>query len=193
MRTIRASVIAAVAVLVTLAPVPGNADNFSGSSGNFGCDGEVNMSDNGTQYYWYDSLTQNVSGAQNYTRNNVYDPISSINTVDDSGEYSTTDAIVRDQDYTDYCGKNWHPNGIIGLAHCNGLNIDRECESHVIRYDTSWTGSASDTQRRSLACHESGHSLGLMHRATDSKCMESGSTSSVELSSHDINHLNNNY
>lgn len=193
MRTLRISFVAAVAMFVASTPVASNADNFSGSSGNFGCDGGINMSDNGTQYYWYDSLTQNVSGAQNYTRNNVYDPISSINTVDDSGEYSSTDAIIRDQDYTDYCGKNWHPNGVIGATQCNGLNIDRECESHVIRYDTSYSDDASDFARRSLACHETGHSLGLQHRSTDSKCMESGSNQATDLSSHDINHLNNNY
>lgn len=153
------------------------------------------MTDNALQYYWYDSLASNVSAAQNWVRTNVYEAVSGLSTTNDTSEKSTTDAIVRDQDYTDYCGFNWHPSvpGTVGLTSCNSLNLDRECESHVVRYDNSYMNATTQDGRRGLACHETGHSWGLSHRNTDNKCMKELSPYPTSLASHDITHLENNY
>lgn len=171
------------------------AGNFSGASGNTGCNGGVNKTDNATQWYWYDSLQSNVSAAQNWVRNNVYEAIAGLSTTNDTSEKSTTDAIVRDQNYTDYCGKNWHPaGGVWGNTSCNTLNGANECESHVIRYDNSYMNSTTQDNRRGLACHETGHSWGLQHRDTGSKCMKQFGPYPTSLTSnHDVPHLEQNY
>lgn len=152
------------------------------------------MTDNATQFYWYDSLESNVVAAQNWVRNNVYEVIAGLSTTNDTAEKSTTDAIVRDQNYTDYCGFSWHPaGGTWANTSCNTLNGANECESHVIRYDNSYTDSTIQDNRRGLACHETGHSWGLQHRSTDSKCMTPFGPYPTSLSGHDITHLENNY
>jgi hypothetical protein len=153
------------------------------------------MADNAAHYFWYDSLASDVSSAENYIRNNIYDP-TDINTLDDSSETASTDAIVRDEDYTTYCGYTWHGAGgttVWGLTTCNSLNGANECESHVIRYDNSYFNVATAGGKRGLACHETGHSLGLTHRDTGAMCMQASGTYPVGLTTHDVDHLNNNY
>ncbi len=180
-------------LMILLSASSVSATNFSGATGATGCPmSDNNMADNRDHYFWYDSLTVNVASAVNWSRTNNFDP-TRINTFYDSSENSTTDAIVRDQDYTTYCGYTWHDSGstggVNGLATCNSLNGVSECESHVLRYDTSFFDGASLSFQRHVACHEVGHSLGLKHRS-ENGCMTSSATAYTSLTSHDNGHLN---
>lgn len=147
------------------------------------------MADNRDHYFWYDALEANVQNQQDWTRTNNYDP-TVVNTFNDSSENATTDAIIRDQDYTTYCGYTWHGSvgGLVGLTTCNSLNGVNECESHVIRYDNSYFNVASLSDRRGAACHETGHSLGLTHR-DDGNCMKGSTPVDPTLGTHNTNEL----
>jgi predicted Zn-dependent protease len=73
------------------------------------------------------------------------------------------------------------------------LNGQNECESHVLRFDNSYFDSTTTTNKRGLACHETGHSVGLTHRNTDSKCMQDSGPYPDSLSNHDELELSNGY
>lgn len=188
-------VAAAAFTLLGFHIAPAGASNFSGATGATGCGGgsPVNMADNAAHYFWYDSLTNGVENAQNNTRSSDYDP-TDVNTFDDSSAKPTTDVIVRDQDYSTFCGYSWHPGGgLWGLATCNSVNGADECESHDVRYDISYIEVATQAERRGLACHETGHSLGLMHRDAGNGCMKQYGAYPASLTEHDTAHLNANY
>ncbi len=104
---------------------------------------------------------------------------------------SATDAYIRDQNYTNQCFRAWHGASggyIIGLRQCIAINGAGECERSDIRFDTSFYPGRSAEEIRSLACHEVGHSLGLMHRAE--QCMTETANSAIIYSDHDKAHLN---
>lgn len=187
--------ICAAALVVAPAAPPAGAGNFTGANGRTGCSGgsPVNMADNRDHYFWYEDVTSAVSSAVNYTRTNVYNP-TDVNTHNASGNTATTDVVVRDQDYSTYCGYSWHPGGgLWGLTTCDSTNSAGECEKHTVRYDISYFNVAGTTDERGLACHETGHTLGLTHRDTDSRCMKTYGPYPTTLADHDINHLNANY
>ena len=173
---------------VVLGIAPASATNFSGSSGRTGCanGSPVNKADNKDHSFFYENLTEPVDAAQTYTRTKVYDP-TVIATRRSSRLTDTTDVVVGDRDYDDYCGYPWHPSGVVGLTTCNSLNAADECEKHSIRYDISYFDSASTSDRRGAACHETGHSLGLTHRGGG--CMSGVGPVPTTLSSHDETHL----
>lgn len=186
---------AAAALAAVVAP-PAIAGNFTGANGRTGCSNgsPVNMADNRDHYFWYENVTSAVSSAVNYTRTNVYNP-TVINTHNDSSNKSTTDVVVRDEDYSTYCGYSWHGSGgsLWGLTTCDSTNSASECEKHTVRYDLSYFNAAGTTDERGLACHETGHTLGLTHRDTDSRCMKTFGPYPTTLAGHDVNHLTNNY
>jgi hypothetical protein len=67
------------------------------------------------------------------------------------------------------------------------------CERHEVRYDESFAMPADPNTRRSLACHENGHTLGLTHEDTSS-CMHQPPTSSTYgLTSYDIDWIQSHY
>ena len=105
---------------------------------------------------------------------------------------SAVDVIVRDQDYTTYCGINWHGSGgsNVGLYTCEAVTGTGRCERSSIRYDTSYVNVTTEANRRGIACHETGHSLGLKHYDAYSGCMEPHGPYFWNLSAHDRSHIN---
>jgi hypothetical protein len=98
---------------------------------------------------------------------------------------------VRDGDYTTYCGYDWHDPGTIwGLTVCNSLT-GTACNTHTIRFDTSYFSVANSTDEKGLAVHEHGHALGLTHRDADSGSMITFGPYPVGYTGHDLDHLNN--
>ncbi len=150
------------------------------------------MADGGTHYFHYVSLNSAVQDAVVWSRTYNYNP-TDANTAYDSTLDSATDVVVRNQDYTTYCGYSWHSSGgTWGLTTCNSLS-GFKCEQHTVRFDLSYFNVVSRSAERGLACHEIGHSLGLEHRDTETGCMERYGTYPTYLTTHDESHLNANY
>lgn len=195
-KVVRSSVAVALALLLVVASgvTAGWANNFSGANGATGC-APVNMADNGTHAFYYSSVTSSMVSATNWNRINNLNP-TDVNTSVATTITSTTDVVVYDSNYTTYCGFSWHGSGgsMIGLVTCVSLNSASECEKHEMRYDTSWTTGRSQAYLRALACHESGHTLGLEHRAnstsSDVGCMPSPLPTITQYTDHDVAHLN---
>jgi Matrixin. len=182
-----------VGALLYIGVPAAEASNWSGITGATGCGGgpPLNQADDRAHYFWYDALTAGNTNAANWSRTNNYNP-TVVDTFNASGNFPETDAVLYDQDYTNYCGYVWDgsPN-LYGIAHCVSLNGAIECERHEVRYDTSDTNGFTDTQRRSLACHEIGHSFGLAHTGEAGSCMISGQVSNTGLTGHDQSMLAN--
>ncbi len=152
------------------------------------------MADGGTHWFHYVSLNSAVQSAVAWTRTYNYDP-TDVNTGYDSTLDSATDVIVRNQDYTTYCGFTWHTPtspGTIGLATCDSLS-GLKCEQHTVRFDISYFNAANQSNERGLACHEIGHTLGLTHRDADNGCMKTNAPQNTYLTDHDKAHLNTYY
>jgi hypothetical protein len=114
---------------------------------------------------------------------------------------SATDVVVYTQDYTTYCGRPWHPqvNGpsTVGLTTCVSPNSGAStCEKHEVRYDLSWWNQNMDNgYRRDMACHETGHTLGLRHPedvdvADLNSCVKQNAGTIDYISEHDASHMN---
>ncbi len=103
----------------------------------------------------------------------------------------STDALYYDSDYSTFCGFTWHGSGgsVIGLAKCDALT-GSACDQHRVYFDLSAVNAADfdTTKERRLACHESGHVMGLAHTSDTSSCL---STSIVTTySNHDVGIIN---
>jgi len=66
------------------------------------------------------------------------------------------------------------------------------CEHWHTTYQESWWGTAGDTARRVLACHETGHTTGLYDGGTYG-CMEQGQYWNQYLGTHNRDHINARY
>ena len=137
------------------------------------------------------------ASATDWARTNVLNP-TDINTYSDS--YSaTTDVIVQDGYYSTLCGFTWFhptssPNGAVGLAMCDDLS-GSACEQFLAYYNQYFTDISDLSYVRSLAAHESGHTLGLLHHRTGTTVMQQGYPKPCICfdPNHEVVHLNSNY
>jgi hypothetical protein len=167
------AVFATAAALVSFSPASQPAEaGWVGASGAAGCNG-VNMASSASISFYYLNLSSVMTSAQDYVRSNAIDP-TDLASSSAGSLTSTTDIIVRDLDYATYCGYDWFTSssgGVTGLSTCDALTGSK-CKQHSIRYSTNYVNIASTTQRRGLACHETGHSIGLSHASSDASCMK---------------------
>lgn len=187
----------AVALLLMAAfpPSPAQASNFSGANSATGCAGP-NMADNASHSIWYDALTTDSITSVNWTRTINYNP-TDVDTVNEDVPDSLTDVMVYDADYEGTsCGFAWQTGypavGILGFAQCLSLTGSR-CQQFGVYFDNDFMGPRSTVEERWLACHELGHTFGLMHTNTGSNCMQSPGIGTSALTTHDVAHINSNY
>jgi len=149
------------------------ATNFStsciaGAGGN-------NAADNWDHTFYYFGLTAAWANAQTYAN--------SVNTNSTDAEAfelgyvnENTDVVVYDDAYTYACDRDWWTSptngGVVGLNICITVSGWRgNCNKSETRYSTTYAGWSSDvTDERAVACHETGHTLGLTH-SDASSCM----------------------
>jgi hypothetical protein len=147
------------------------------------------MHDPNPHTFYYSGVESGTRGAVEWARAQRYEP-TSINTSVLSSVSSLTDVVVYDEDYSTFCGYTWHPAGIIGgHVQCVSLAAGNRCEKHEARYDLSWMNSETVNGRNIIACHETGHTLGLTHRNAEPGCMNHP-LGPGELTEHDVAHLN---
>lgn len=174
----------AAAVTATLVMVPpAGATPFPGNS-------TSTLADNSLHTICRSELTEPVSAAVAWasTRIDATDMSSSILACT-----SDTDSVNYDQDYTTFAGHQWHGSGgqVIGLNLC----VDQSkgiCHQSEDRYDNSWTNGAIVNQRRSLALHEIGHSIGFGHEPnfTNTEVMSPSVNNMTDYSAHEKGHIN---
>jgi hypothetical protein len=172
------------------AAAPASA-GFSGASGGTGCNA-VNMARDATVGVYYVN-TSLYTSALNWTLSTNLNATDVTPTVLSSS--SGADVLVYEGAYTDYCGYDWYQgvNGTIGLTTCGSLLSNDRCNLHTIRLSTTYANDATTWQERDLACHETGHSVGLTHTSSTSSCMYSGSDTASSYNSTDVGYLNSAY
>lgn len=142
------------------------------------------------------ALKTDVYNAVAFILNNYVSPTDIALAAEQASPDANTDAVYFDADYGTTCGISWHPAGTgIGLNSCASLSGSK-CQRTDVRIDNSFTDGVSNDWDRAIACHETGHTLGLLHRAnagTEIGCMPSTVPLVVSYSSHDVPHINSNY
>jgi hypothetical protein len=151
---------------------------WAGITGATGCTGinAASVSNLGV-YYW--NLSSVMGAAQDWVNGAIVNP-TDLNVYGYASQ--TADVVYRDLDYASYCGYDWYQvgsGGTTGLTTCDSLVGSGACKTHSVRFSTNYTNIASTTARRGLACHETGHAIGLTHATSSTTCMTPGNTSSV--------------
>ena len=159
----------AVGATVSLASSPASA--------NFG----KWYANNAGHTFYYSALTTGMTNASNWVRWNVINP-TDLNT-DLSG--STADVKVYDAYYGDV---GWGGTSE-GLSPANSP----VCNQFRVRFNLSWAPLTNSTvDQRHVACHEFGHTVGLLHTTAEDSCL-GGNGATEKWSSHDVSHVNGYY
>lgn len=146
--------------------------------------GGFNRVNNGPyQDYFYYQLNQGSADATTWNRQQNVNP-TDINTSLITS-HDPSEVAVMDDTYSE----TWW-----GLAECNiiagGFNGQDSCQHWHIRYNLN--KPFTQTSKRSIACEEAGHSLGLEHDDRGS-CIKDGELTITSFSGHDITEINNFY
>ncbi|MGQ0466115.1 MAG: hypothetical protein ACT4QG_12420 [Sporichthyaceae bacterium] len=162
------------------------------------------MQDNASMTWYRQNLTTKMFGAVAEALADAVDPLPKIAVLNESASpTSITDVIYHDGNYETLCGRDWHPDDLLDLdfgftvaiANCQTLSGSK-CDQSEVRFDDSYfqQSSVSIGEAEGYSCHETGHTLGLLHRNTDGGCMTDPPPQSPSLfSQHDIAHINANY
>lgn len=195
-RAVKSVAVAGVALLAvtTLLVESAAANNWVGATGAQGCG--ANMQDNSTMTYSRVALSSSMFNEVAWVLNNVVAPTDISLAAEQATPTSNTDVVYQEANYVGgFCGFTWHSAGnLIGYTYCASLSGQR-CQRFNIYIDQSWEVNVTNTSRRWIACHESGHSLGLTHPTSSSPtttCMSS--SGSTYHSTHEVSgHINGNY
>jgi len=134
----------------------------------------------------------NQLSATRYASNWVYDPVTEVDTTEVSSA-SGVDLIVRD--WTSDNSDAWAWVECDQGAAYGGTDPRRWCRPQVLRYDLSDTIRYDEVfERRYMACHEMGHSLGLRHSSNSASCLfPNQATSDVLVANDEVIELNGHY
>lgn len=188
-RSALALVVGLASVLATAGPA---AANWSGASGATGCTG-VNMQTDRDVTLLYSNLTMNMTLAVDASRTYVVDP-TAIGTRQVTGAH---DVALMDTTWDGLCGYQWWTaasgGGTVGLATCDSIGTNKRCTKHSVYFQEPWINATTTANRRDLASHEIGHTLGLTHRTSGSVMVQSYPKAVRIYDGEDTGHLTSAY
>lgn len=185
-----ATMLLGAVVLSASLPPPSFAGNFGSeclvANGVATC---VSLGNTLTHHYYFGNIEVNQRAAINWVSLNVY-TTTDLNT----SEQLQSDVDVRVWDST------YGANGIWGWVDCpstcprTGAHPNRTGFRQELRFNLTYP-NAFDTlfERRYMACHEFGHTVGLRHSGNTGSCMYADVPTSNVLDAHDRNHINATY
>lgn len=106
--------------------------------------------------------------------------------------FENADVNVFDSDYGDFnvWGWVWCPN----TSWTSGSHPNKACRPQYLRFNLFYASAFNTAfERRYMACHEFGHTLGLRHTDNTSSCMKADVATSDALRTHDIDIINDVY
>lgn len=166
------------------------ADNFGSGPTNVGPPtNEISLGNNKWHSYSFHSASSAWRTALNNAAVDGYNPTD----VDTSqiGDSQNTDVRVVASALS---------TGVYGWVSCpvdatrSGTDPTETCWNQWLKIDTGNAGAFDSAKRKSLMCHEFGHTLGLRHReGSPLGCMTNGSTWPTLPTDHDKIHLNDTY
>lgn len=169
--------------------LPASAMNFGSTSPGGIPATSVSLGNNISHYVdFYQVQTAQVD-ATHWAMTNNYDP-TVLDMLDESG--GIWDVRVFDNTY----GLNGMAGWVIcpGNATTGGTHPNRWCFGQELRYNLSYPGDFNTIdERRGMACHELGHTVGLRHPASGSSCMGNPPDFDTALTQHDRDHLTDAY
>lgn len=202
-RTLAGPIAAALAcaTLIVGFTSPVQANNWWGTTGNYGDCGYGNRADGNPMTFYYNDLTSEMTDAMEWVRTNQIGPTQITTSAPASSLDVFIDIVAFDRYYVDYCNQDWatslQDDGVIGYTTCHAPSPSAKCEQHSVRYNNNVTDDSGTTLHRWLACHESGHAIGLRHRIPPSGgelgCMPGNPTGEGDYTAHDINHIDNDW
>lgn len=149
------------------------------------------IANNGTHWWYPSGLQTNQLSATRYASDSVYDPVADVDTVE-RADSSNVDLLAFDSTYSSVY---WAWTRCQTGAAVQGVDPNRWCRPQELRYNNGTHPTRYDTidERRYIACHEFGHSLGLRHSGNQASCMYPDQAVSTGLASHDTGELNAHY
>jgi hypothetical protein len=174
---------------------PACSENASEAQRNTG-----NMADNSSHTFNFQGTTPTwVENMINWSRTNNLDP-TNIDTSLDATLDVHTDVVVRNGDYENgWCGNFWGPAqnpgiaGTVAVVTCDYLlsGSGGKCDRFTMFLLRWYLMGQTTSDRRKVACHENGHTVGLEHAAHPS-CMSAAGPvpQNGSFTTHDQNHLN---
>lgn len=131
-----------------------------------GCiEGRVCQADNGRHTVYLGYLNTRMRDATRFILNNAYRPVPYISIV-----YETEPRLSGPGETDVIYGYGSLPNNVWGRANCNdSLGASQfRCDQFYVYYDGAqicnrWCDPDNITMFRSIACHETGHTFGLLH------------------------------
>lgn len=134
-----------------------------------------------------------MGAAVNWSLANNYNPTDLVAYYDASDPYP--DVKAMDEPYGDIHLWGWAecPTNNTGVG---GSDPNRWCRGQVVRFNSTYRDDLyTDARRRTLACHEIAHTVGLRHSNYKSSCVYTPieSSWSTRLTTEDQDHINSYY
>jgi hypothetical protein len=151
------------------------------------------VANNGTHVVYKVNLTANISAAVDHA-------VAEAHAIRDFSAFvwccndNTQDVNAHDGDYNN---TTWWAYTACTPAATHGgtapLALWCKPQDNVFNWDHADQWDAAPEGRRTVACHELGHSFGLRHTDDSASCMRNAQTTPDGYSPHDVDRVNGNY